>query len=236
MLHFALAEDQEKERVRLQEDLQRYCAERQIRYDLRTFENGESLMEQYPGNLDILLLDIEMGAINGMDTARRIRAFDSRVQILFVTHLVQYAMEGYSVNAVDFIAKPVSYPALCTAMNRAVERIRLQTPRFLTTSYARETIQCQVQQISYIESLNKKTILHLTDGKGLFSSEALYVLEEKLSDSGFCRCHNAYLINLAHVRMVSSEGLVIGNETLPVSKHRKKECLQRIAAFRGALL
>ena len=46
----------------------------------------------------------------------------------------------------------------------------------------------------------------------------------------------AYLINLAHVRMVSSEGLVIGNETLPVSKHRKKECLQRIAAFRGALL
>lgn len=236
MLRIAIVEDTAAEQERLQRYMEEYCREKDLEADVLLFDDGSAFLEAYPENLDLALLDIEMPKLGGMDAARKIRAFDKRVQILFVTYLVQYAIEGYAVDAADFIAKPVAYPVFCASMDRVMEKIVFYTPRFLMTSYAKEPLSCQIQQISYIESLNKRTIIHMTDGREHYSSEPLYALEEKLGGESFFRCHNAYLVNLAHVRSIGAASLTTGTEQIPISKYRKKEFLQKLAACRGQIL
>ena len=236
MAHIAIVEDTKSERERLQSFMEQYCREKGLELQLQLFEDGAAFLEQYPAALDVVLLDIEMPGLSGLDTARRMREFDKNVQLLFVTYLVQYAIEGYSVDAADFLPKPVSYPTFCSRMDRLMGKLRYFAPRFLMTSYAREPISCQIQQISYIESLNKKTILHMADGQEYFSSEPLYALEEKLRGEAFFRCHNAFLVNLGHVCTVGANELTVSGQTIPVSKYRKKEFLQKLAACRGRML
>ena len=236
MLRIAIVEDMPEEREKLEQFSERYCQENGLEADIRLFGDGSAFLENCPENLDLVMLDIEMPRLGGMDTARKLRSFDRKVQILFVTCLVQYAIDGYSVDAADFIAKPVAYPVFCSSMDRVMEKIVFYTPRFLMTSYAREPLSCQIQQIGYIESLNKRTIIHMTDGGTHYSSEPLYALEEKLADEPFFRCHNAFLVNLAHVRSVGTGSLTVCGEEIPVSKYRKRDFMQKLAACRGRIL
>ena len=232
----AVVEDTKSERELLQGFVEQYCREKGLELQLELFEDGASFLERYPAALDVVLLDIEMPGLSGLDTARRLREFDKTVQILFISYLVQYAIEGYLVDAADFLPKPVAYPTFSSRMDRVMGKLRFYAPRFLMTSYAKEPISCQIQQISYIESLNKKTILHLADGREYFSSEPLYALEEKLRGEAFFRCHNAFLVNLGHVCTVGANDLTVPGHSIPVSKYRKKEFLQKLAACRGRML
>jgi len=236
MLNIAIVDDNSDERTRLREYAENYCRERSMEAAFTLFEDGASFLEHYPDPVDIIFLDIEMPRLGGMDTARRLREFDKSAQILFVTYLVQYAIEGYSVNAADFIPKPVSYPSFCSSMDRVMDKIRFFMPRFLMTSYDKGPISCQIQDICYIESLNKKTIIHLTDGSSRFSSEPLYALEEKLKNEPFFRCHNAFLVNLGHIHTVNGNEAVVLGQPIPISKYRKKEFMQKLARTRGKLL
>ena len=236
MLHIAVVDDNREERERLRTYAEDYCRVKGLDAELLLFEDGEDFLERYPNPLDLVFLDIEMPRLGGMDTARRLREFDKSVQILFVTYLIQYAIEGYSVDAADFIPKPVSYPSFCSRMDRVMDKIRFYLPRFLMTSYAKEPISCQIQEISFIESLNKKTIIHLAGGGERYSSEPLYALEEKLKGEPFFRCHNAYLVNLGHVRTVKANEASVPGQTIPISKYRKKEFLQKLAETRGRIL
>lgn len=235
MVHIAIVEDTKAEREFLETCTRNYLEASGQEAVIRTFESGSSFLENYPESLDLVLLDIEMPELSGMDTARRIRTFDRGVQILFVTYLVQYAIEGYSVDAADFIPKPVSYRSFSVRMDRVMEKIRILTPRYLMTSYARTPVSCQIQLISYIESLNKKTIIHLSDGGMYYSSEPLYALEEKLSGEAFFRCHNAFLVNLNQVRSVKAGLAIVSGREIPVSKYRKKDFLERLALCRGGI-
>ena len=235
-MRIAVVEDSVAERVQLETLLARYCEERGMDAQVLPFDSGEAFLDARPDELDLVLMDIEMAGINGMETARRMREYDRRAQLVFITYLVQYAIEGYAVDAVDFIAKPVVYPVLCAGLDRAMARIRMLTPRFLMTSYAREPVTCQIQEITCIESLNKKTLIHMAGGGVLRSSEPLYVLEEKLAGENFFRCHNAYLVNLRFVQTVNATELTLADQHIPISKYRKREFFRRLAACRGGLL
>lgn len=236
MLRITYAEDEKQERERIDNYLHTYAQTKGLALDISCFEDGEKLLECYPEKTDILLLDIEMKQMDGMTAARQIREFDRRVQILFVTNLISYAIEGYEVQAADFLVKPIRYPVFASRMDRVLERIQVNQPRFLLTSYAKEKSCCQIQEIAYIESANKKTYIHLTDGTVQMSSEPLYILEEKLSDEPFYRCHNAFVVNLAKIRSMDGAEILIGQTRIPVSKYRKKDFLQALTGFRGRML
>lgn len=235
-MRIAIVEDAADARALLAALIERYARERGLDVEILPFKDGEDFLKDYPKGLSVALLDIEMARLNGMDTARAVRRFDARVQLVFVTCMVQYAIQGYSVDAADFIAKPADYPSLCAAMDRALARARFFAPRFLDTSYNRESVRCQVQQIACIESFDKKTLIHMADGTVLRSSEPLYALEEKLAGEAFFRCHNAFLVNLGQVRTVGATELTVPELRVPISKHRKKAFFQSLAACRGRIL
>lgn len=89
--------------------IEKYCAEQGVRVEVQVFPDAFALLEGYHADVDILFMDIQLPVMNGMEAAKKIRETDEKVLIVFVTNLAQYAVEGYDVNAFDFILKPVEY-------------------------------------------------------------------------------------------------------------------------------
>lgn len=235
MLRFAIAEDVAEERELLEQYILRYLSQQGLEARIYPFPSGEELLEDYPAGVDAVFLDIEMADINGMETARRLRRFDPDVPLLFVTNMVQFALEGYEVDAADFIVKPVEYGSFALRMDRLMRRLDREKERFLLIRQGNQTLRCDVREITYIESLNKKTILHRLTGEPITCSEPLYTLEKAL-ESGFFRCHNAFLVNLDHIEALSAGEVTLHGETVPISKYRKKDFLAALANHRGRLL
>ena len=109
MYRIAVVDDLPEERDRLNDYLRRFAAERKLTLQVSDFDSGERFLSAFDHNFDIVLLDIEMQGIDGMETARRLRERDDKVCLLFVTYLANFAVQGYGVHALDFLVKPVSY-------------------------------------------------------------------------------------------------------------------------------
>ena len=105
---------------------------------METFADGEELVRQGTAGLDIVLLDIQMQRMDGMTAARRIREMDSRVVLIFVTGMVAYAVQGYRVDALDFLVKPVEYPLLQSALDRAAARLEQAAPHYINVRTGKE--------------------------------------------------------------------------------------------------
>ena len=103
-----LAEDEAPQREHLAALLRQVCAARGVACELRAFEDGQALVDAYAPGVDLLLLDIDMPGLSGMDAAHRIRERDERVLIVFCTNLVARALDGYAVAALDFLVKPIT--------------------------------------------------------------------------------------------------------------------------------
>lgn len=236
MLRVAIVEDVAAERSRMKEYAENYFASKGIEAEFYFFEDGMYFLEQYPGRLDVVFLDIEMKYVDGLRTARKLREFDEQVQILFVTRMIQYALEGYSVDAADFLVKPIRYPVFCSRMDRVMRKIQTNTPRFLVTKQGKEEICCPIQGITYIEALNKRTIIHRKGQESLIPSETLTALEKKLEGEPFFRCHKAFLVNLNHIQNIAAAEVTVDGARIPVSKYRKKEFMRVLANYRGRML
>lgn len=104
-MRIAIAEDEKRYSDQLQEQLQRFGADNHIEMQLFPFQNGAELLEHFRSGWDMILLDVEMPVMNGMDTARAIRQIDPEVLIMFITNMAQYALNGYEVQAFDYMLK-----------------------------------------------------------------------------------------------------------------------------------
>ena len=120
MLEIAIVEDEENYRNVLCEYLKKYEQETGQEIHMSVFTDGDEIVENYTAKYDIILMDIEMQFMNGMDAARKIREVDKAVIIIFITNMAQYAIQGYEVDALDYILKPISYFAFSQRIQRAV--------------------------------------------------------------------------------------------------------------------
>ncbi len=109
MIKIAICEDEKDQQELLKAYIEQIFKGLSVKYSLDVFNSGEELLENYPKDIDIVLLDIQLGEINGMDTARKIRLLDNKVEIIFITSLIEYALEGYEVRAYRYLIKPVKY-------------------------------------------------------------------------------------------------------------------------------
>ena len=131
MLKIAIVEDERECQEALIEHLRKYEKEKNEAFIVRIFNDGIDILDDYSADYDLIFLDIHMKYQDGMTTAKRIREVDADAQIVFITALAQYAIEGYKVNALDFILKPVVYEQLTTMQDRqcTVYFTRSQTAR-----------------------------------------------------------------------------------------------------------
>lgn len=230
MYKVAIVEDIAFERKTLFEYLRRYEEKEQISFQIYTFQDGAELISNYPEGLDILLMDIGMEHVDGIKAARLVRRKDERVVLIFVSSMVQYGIQGYSVDAMDFIVKPVSYMGLKMRLDRALLRLNKNSSKRIQVRSEDTLFQLDISDIYFVETYNHKVIVHTKD-RALPVNVSMHVLEEELKGFPFFRCHNSFLVHLKYIDKIQENDIWINGQVLSISRYRRKEFLEAWASY-----
>jgi len=188
------------------------------------FNNAEAYLFAYEDdkNTDLLLLDIQMGEMDGMALARKIREDNERVQIIFITGISDYVAEGYDVSAVHYLLKPIKEEKLHSALNKAMAQISLPK-RTIAVDTSDGIVLVAVDDIVYIEALGHEPAIHFC--KNVVNCKMpLYKIEETVSDERFVKVHRSYLVNLAFVKRITRADIILDDGTaLPLSRRLYKD-------------
>ena len=229
MIHIAIVEDEPLYVQQLQQFVKHYEEERKKQIKITIFSDGEDITENYKGDFDIILMDIQMRFMDGMTAAEKIRGLDHEVIIMFITNMTQYAVKGYEVDAMDYVLKPVEYFAFSQKLDKAIGRLKKQEEPCIMVPTADGVQKLMVSDIYYIESQGHNARSRTTKGDFL-SRAALKELEGSVEKHGFFRCGKGYLVNMRRVDGVSGNDCVVFGEKIPISRMKKKafmECLIR---------
>ncbi len=233
MIRILIAEDDPQCLRQMEQFLSDYSQESGQAFHITRYNNGEDLVEHYQPEFDLLLLDVDMPFVDGMTAAALIRKRDPELVIVFVTNLAQYAIQGSSVNALDYILKPLNYFSFCQHLTRALRYVRKREGSYLTVAVKGGILKFEVGDIFYIERLGHQLMLHTRDGVHA-SSATLQQMEDALAGKGFVRCNKGYLVNLAHVSGVQDGCAVVQGEKLLISRGRRGVFLDALADYVGS--
>ena len=232
MIRIAMVEDEAAVREQLQGYIQRYTRQYGTEFAVTEFSDGVEILDAYRPVYDIVLLDVEMKHLDGMETARRIRELDRDVVLLFITNMAQYAIKGYAVGALDYLLKPVPYFAFSQQLQKAEEKLRRRARHYLAVPVEGGLRRLDTAQIYYMESEGHRVRFYTEEGE--FSAPgALKTFEEKLADLPFARCNSGYLVNLAQVKSVQQGLAQVGPYELQVSRPKRKSFLAALADYIG---
>ncbi|MFV0529750.1 MAG: LytR/AlgR family response regulator transcription factor [Lachnospiraceae bacterium] len=236
MIRIAIVEDETEHVQILYDYLKRYEKENSITFHIQTFSDGLHIVSDYAASFDIILLDIQMKHMDGMQTAEKIRKLDENVAFIFITSTIQFAVQGYLVDALGYVLKPVPYLAFSQIIGKAVKQaLQKQKKYYLRIEREGGYLRLETASIYYIESQRHSIIVHSTQGDFL-TAGPLKRVEEQLREHGFSKCHNAYLINLLHVNGIQNNTVLLSNaESLPVSRARKKLFMEDLTDYIGGI-
>lgn len=194
-----------------------WAASRNVQAEITAYASAEAFLFAYADDksCDILLLDIEMGDLNGVDLARKIRKSDKEVQIIFVTGFSDYIADGYDVEALQYLMKPVSQEKLQHSLDRAVEKLKKNTAA-LFLEQPDGMVRIPLYEIRYLEVRANYVTVHADSDYSVKAT--LTALEDKLDDS-FFRVGRSFIVNLRYIRKVTkTEVFLEGNISVPLSR------------------
>lgn len=233
-MRIAVVEDDEAVRKQLAAYIDRYFEGNKQRYRLSMFNDGDEILENYTASYDLILLDIQMKRLDGMETARRLRELDENVYLIFVTNLANYAIKGYSVNALDFVLKPVNYLMLKTLLVRVEKKLNVLASSYITLPTEKGMARVDVREITYVETSNHLSVVH-TDRGDYTLRESMKNIEEMLKNQPFFRCNNCYLVNLSRVEGVEKNEVSVAGINLAISRPRYKAFMDALARYIGGV-
>lgn len=233
MLEIAIVEDEENYRNVLCDYLKKFEIETGEEIHLSIFTDGDEIAENYTAKYDIILMDIEMEFMNGMDAATKIREVDKEVIIIFITNMAQYAIQGYAVDALDYVLKPISYFAFSQKLQRAVGRMKKREERYINIVSKNGVNKVAVSEIGWIESEGHRLIYHAKDNVYESTLNSMKEIENELKDHNFFRCNKGYLVNLAHVKAIRDGWAILTNGQVMISRAKKTEFQKALTRYAG---
>ena len=219
MLRIAIVEDEEEYIKQLQKYVRRFSDENGQEIEVSVFRDGNEIVANYSPEFDILLLDIEMPVLDGLNAARKIRKVDEKVVMMFITNVANYAIHGYEVGAL-------------LRFQRAVDRARQRVDDEILLTLRDGVVKVSVRQIYYVEVQNRMLIYHTMNGdytmRGTMKS-----VEEQLAKYHFVKCNHWYIVNLSHVERISKDTVTVAGTELEISRRSRTSFLNALTDFMG---
>jgi two-component system LytT family response regulator len=193
------------------------------------FENAFDAMEFLHSNqVDLMFVDINMPDLSGMDF---VKSLEKAPKVVFTTAYSEYAVEGFKVDALDYILKPIAYSDFLRAANKAEKYCSLQ-PKvsdevktekdFLMIKSEHKIVRLNLNDIKYIEGMREYVRFHLLNQKPIMSLMSMKNLEAILPESGFMRVHRSYIVNLEKITVIERSRIIFDRDVyIPVSEQYK---------------
>lgn len=232
MIHIAVVEDEQMYSDQLNGYLERYCKAGGTKMKVTFFTDGDEIIRNYSGEYDIILMDIQMRFMDGMTAAEKIREMDTKVIIIFITNMTQYAIRGYQVDALDYMVKPIEYFSFSQKLAKAIERIKPDHHQYISVTTDNGLKKLDIDDILYVESF--RHYLKFETQKGGFQTRStMKNAEETLEPHGFCRIHKGYLVNIKYVEEVRENNCVLGIRQIPLSRVNRKNFMEKLTNYIG---
>lgn len=231
MLLIAIVDDDRQEMQALIDCVEHYFSEKGGEYLIYQYNDGVEFIRSRE-QFNIVFLDIRLGEMDGMDVAHFLRVINKDAQLIFVTHMAQFAIRGYEVDAMDFIIKPIDQFSIDRVLDKAIKRIRDYRNVMLALKTADGIISISSNSIYYVEVYDHDLIYHTEQGDYKVRGR-LSEVKKKLDDHQFIQCNRSYLVNMRHISRVCSDCIEINNERIQISKSHQKEIEQRFVNYLG---
>lgn len=232
MVRIAIVEDDQSAAKVLKDYINKYAKNKNEEFSLKWFCDAESFLSSYNSDFDLILMDIEMPGMNGMEAAHKVREIDKTVTIIFVTNMAQFAVKGYEVDAIDFIVKPVEYFDFEMKLSRALNKIRLKIEKEISLTTDSGLVRIFLSRLKYVEVMKHRIIYHTVDGDyKTFGS--LNSVEELIDDKSFVKCNRCYLVNLRFVTSIKGYTATVGEEELQISQSKRKSFITAVTDYIG---
>jgi len=220
-MRIAVIDDQPADRDYIAALVTRWAKERDQTVVTVPFPSSESFLFAYSEDkdFDILLLDIEMGAINGVELAKTVRAENDAVQMIFITGFPDFIAEGYEVSALHYLMKPVDRDKLFSVLDRAAANLGKAERWILLPSGDGQT-RVRLDRILYAEAFGHDLTVHTEDGDFTFRRTFGAWEAELGPEAGFVRCHRSVLVNLRYVSKITKIDVILDDGTaLPLARN-----------------
>lgn len=214
-----LCDDEKNARLWAEQAIKNWAIEREDDIDLIAYTSAEAMLfnKDAWADGDGLILDIELGNMNGMQLAKEIRKSDVNIPILFVTGYERFVFEGYDVGAVSYLLKPVSEVKLFESLDR-LKTMSTKNREFILIEWRNALEKVYLTDILYIESDRHNSLIQ-TIKKRLTASNGIGQFEAELTEKGFCLSHRSYLVNIARIRKITKTVVVLDNDyEVPIAR------------------
>ena len=208
----AICDDRNTDAGYVRSILNSWAVTRQVSVQVETFASAESFLFHYAEDkaYDILLLDIEMGAMDGVTMAKQVRKDNATVQIVFITGYSEYIAEGYEVAALHYLMKPVKEDKLFAVLDRALEKQK-QNERCLNLELSGEMVRIPFYEIRYLDVHQNYVTIH---GKQDYTVKRTLGEFEKELDDRFHRVGRAMILNLKYIQRVTKTDVHLSDGTV----------------------
>lgn len=224
MWRIAVCDDSAAEIASIQSLLERYAARKGLTFQVSVCRDGSELISAYEDEgayFDLILLDVIMEGLNGIDTAVRLRRYGVHTPLIFFTTSRDYAVESYEVEAAGYLVKPVDGSKLSAVLDKVFAK--MDCPR-LALHIHNDIRYFYCNDILFFESRDHATYVVLESGETLRCGESLAALEAELAkDPRFYRCYKGYLINFDHVQQMEDVFVMTGGRRVPYRVRDKKK-------------
>lgn len=224
MLRIAICDDEQREIENVKKNVQLYFASYpELSAEVYEYTSAMELLSQIDiqGNFDILLMDIFLPGILGIEAARQLRESGNNCQIIFLTTSRDYAVDAFAVNAVHYIMKPYSVPDFFDAMDKAVGKAAENNKQYLRIINRGNVFAINLKVVLYVESINHSQFIYSINERPIELRMTMSELFETLSHSScdFHRVGKAYIVNLKQIRQLSSKEVIFsGGKRLNVPR------------------
>lgn len=188
-------------------------------------------------DIDVVFLDIHMPQLNGMEFARIV---PPTCRIIFTTAYDRYAIEGFKVNALDYLMKPISYEEFVGAANKALQWVELRrradeldnNKRYIIVKSEYKQVQIPIDKIQFIEGLKDYVKIYVEGEKNaILTLTSMKTIERYLPAAEFLRVHRSFIVNTSKISIIERNRIVFGNHYIPVSESYKQAFNDYVAGY-----